>query len=94
MYVSKLARALERTGLLRRADHSGDPRAFQLDLTSRGEKLIAHAAGVVGQVHERLLEPIGGRGSAGTAALMRELETLLDHAESRERLFRGSTSAG
>lgn len=84
MYVSKLARALERAGLLRRADHPGDPRAFQLGLTSRGEDLIVQAASVVGRVHGRLLEPIGGRHSARTAALMRELETLLDHAEARD----------
>jgi DNA-binding MarR family transcriptional regulator len=81
MYVSKLARALERGGLLRRTDHPGDPRAFQLDLTARGADLAVKAASVVRRVHDRLLLPTGGRSSKRTTALMRVLATLLDHVE-------------
>ena len=36
MYVSKLVRSLEESGLVRRADHAADTRAFQLELTARG----------------------------------------------------------
>src|SRR5215510_611887 len=37
VYVSKLARALERAGLVARLDNPSDPRAFSLRLTPHGE---------------------------------------------------------
>jgi DNA-binding MarR family transcriptional regulator len=85
MYVSKLVRALEQAGLLRRSDHPGDPRAFQVELTAKGEASIVDAAAVVRDVHDRLSSPIGGRSSARNEALMRVLESLLDHAEASNR---------
>lgn len=85
MYVSKLVRALERSGLLRRADHPDDPRAFQLELTAEGTHLVENAATVVRQLYDELLIPIGGRASKRTAALMQTLEALLDHAEALNR---------
>jgi DNA-binding MarR family transcriptional regulator len=85
MYVSKLVRSLEQSGLLQRTDHPGDPRAFQVDPTPRGEELIVHAATLVRAVHDDLSKPIGGRSSARSHALMRVLESLLDHAEALNR---------
>ncbi len=85
MYVSKLVRALERSGLLRRTDHPDDPRAFALELTTQGADLVTNAATVVRQLYDQLLIPIGGRSSTRTAALMRTLETLLDQAEALDR---------
>jgi DNA-binding MarR family transcriptional regulator len=81
MYVSKLVRGLERSGLLRRTDHPDDPRAFQLELTAQGADLVVNAATVVRQLYDQLLIPIGGRSSKRTTALMRLLETLLEQAE-------------
>jgi len=91
MYVSKLVRPLERSGLLRRKDHPDDPRAFQLELTATGTDLITKAAVVVGQLYDQLLAPIGGRTSKRTGALMQVLQTLLDHAQADRR--RGTRSA-
>jgi DNA-binding MarR family transcriptional regulator len=85
MYVSKLVRALERSGLVRRTDHPDDPRAFQLELTPQGADLAVNAATVVRQLYDQLLLPIGGRSSKRTAALMRVLETLLEQAEAVDR---------
>jgi DNA-binding MarR family transcriptional regulator len=85
MYVSKLARALEREGLLRRADHPGDPRAFQLELTARGAERVVQAAAVMRELYDQLLSPIGGRTAKRHAALMQTLETLLDEAEAFNR---------
>jgi len=85
MYVSKLVRGLERSGRLRRKDHPEDPRAFQLELTAAGVDLVTNAAVVVRQLYDQLLAPIGGRTSKRTAALMRVLETLLDHARASDR---------
>ena len=86
MYVSKLARALEHAGLLRRADHPDDPRAFQLELTARGADLVAHAAAVMRELYDQLLRPIGGHTGRRHAALMQTLETLLDQAEALNRI--------
>src|SRR4051794_32183883 len=81
MYVSKLVRGLERSGLLRRADHPDDTRAFQLELTARGADLVVQAAGVMRQLHDQLLKSIGGRTGKRHDALMRTLEALVDEAE-------------
>ena len=81
MYVSKLVRGLERSGLLRRADHPDDPRAFQLELTARGAELVARAATVMRKLFDQLLRPIGGRTGKRHAALMQTLEVLLDETE-------------
>jgi DNA-binding MarR family transcriptional regulator len=85
MYVSKLVRWLEESGLLRRADHPGDPRAFQLELTARGAGLVQQAAAVMRALFDQLLRPIGGRSSKRQAALMQTLEALLDEAEALNR---------
>jgi DNA-binding MarR family transcriptional regulator len=85
MYVSKLARALEHAGLLRRADHPDDPRAFQLELTARGAERVVQAAAVMRGLYDQLLRPIGGRTGKRHAALMQTLETLLDEADAFNR---------
>jgi DNA-binding MarR family transcriptional regulator len=85
MYVSKLARAMEHAGLLRRADHPKDPRAFQLELTARGADRVVDAAAVMRELHDQLLRPIGGRTGKRQAALVKTLETLLDEAEAFSR---------
>jgi DNA-binding MarR family transcriptional regulator len=85
MYVSKLARALEDAGLLQRADHPDDPRAFQLELTARGAERAVQAAAVMRELYNQLLRPIGGRTGKRHAALMQTLETLLDEAEGLNR---------
>jgi len=81
MYVSKLVRGLEHAGLLRRGDHPGDPRAFQLELTARGADLVGQAAAVMRELFDELLLPIGGRSGTRHAALMRTINALLDEAE-------------
>ncbi|MGW4302247.1 MarR family winged helix-turn-helix transcriptional regulator [Streptomyces sp. NPDC004646] len=78
LYVSKLARALESAGLIERTRDPRDPRAVQLALTERGEEVTRRAITVVQELHQRLLEPLGGPGSARTRAFTDELTTLLD----------------
>ena len=85
MYVSKLVRGLERSGLLRRADHPDDPRAFQLELTARGAVLVAQAATVMRKLFDQLLRPIGGRTGKRHDALMQTLEALLDETQRLNR---------
>ena len=85
VYVSKLVRMLERAGLLRRADHPDDPRAFQLDITPEGTDLAVSAAIVVRQLYDQLLLPIGGRTGKQADALMNTLEGLVEHADAFNR---------
>ena len=85
MFVSKLVRPLEQSGLLRRADHPADPRAFELDLTARGADLVGQAAAVMRELFDELLLPIGGRSGKRHAALVRTINALLDEAESFNR---------
>ena len=85
MYVSKLVRGLERSGLLRRADHPDDPRAFQLELSARGVDLVERSAAVMRELFHQLLTPIGGRTGKRHDALMQTLEALLDETQRLNR---------
>ena len=77
MYVSKLARSLERDQLLVRAPNPADPRAVSLALTERGEDVVARAIDVVLALQDELTAPIGGRGGARNLELIATLRTLL-----------------
>jgi DNA-binding MarR family transcriptional regulator len=85
MYVSKLVRSLEHSGLLRRADHPDDTRAFQLEFTTRGADLVVEAAAAMRELFDQLLKPIGGRSGKRHVSLTRTLEALLDEAETLNR---------
>jgi DNA-binding MarR family transcriptional regulator len=78
LYVSKLARALEAKGLIARRRDPHDTRAVRLTLTGPGQDTVRSAMRTVQELLERLLAPFGGRDSARTAALVRELTELLD----------------
>ena len=77
MYVSKLARSLERDGLLVRARNPANPRAVSLALTERGQDVVARAIDVVLELQDELTAPIGGRGGARNLELIATLRTLL-----------------
>ncbi|WP_181795345.1 MarR family winged helix-turn-helix transcriptional regulator [Streptomyces sp. WELS2] len=78
LYVSKLARVLESAGLIERTRNPRDPRAVQLALTEHGEAVVRQAIGVVQELLQQLLEPLGGLGAPRTRAFTNELTTLLD----------------
>jgi DNA-binding MarR family transcriptional regulator len=83
MYVSKLARSLERDDLLVRARNPADPRAVSLALTGRGEDVIARAIDVVLALQDELTAPIGGRRGARNLELIATLRTLLEPQPTR-----------
>lgn len=78
LYVSKLVRTLESSGLLQRAKDPDDGRAVQLALTPRGSAITTEAIGLVQELLSRLLAPLGGLDGPRTAAFADELRTLLD----------------
>ncbi|WP_406064990.1 MarR family transcriptional regulator [Streptomyces sp. NBC_01077] len=78
LYVSKLARALEASGLVARTRDPNDPRAMQLSLTEQGLDVTRRAIKIVQRLLDRLLEPLGGQDSPRAREFTRELATLLD----------------
>lgn len=78
LYVSKLARALEAAGTVDRTRDPADPRAVRLSLTKEGREVTRRAIGVVHDLLDQLLEPLGGLDGERTKVLSRELATLLD----------------
>jgi MarR family transcriptional regulator, organic hydroperoxide resistance regulator len=77
LYTSKLARALDADGLIRRDPDPADTRAVRLALTDRGREVAAPAIGEVSKLLDRLMAPLGGRGDPRAQALARDLATLL-----------------
>jgi DNA-binding MarR family transcriptional regulator len=77
IYVSKLAKTLERAGLVERPGDPADSRAVRLALTPVGVDTTRQAIAVVAELLERLLAPLGGARSRRTAAFVGELQTLL-----------------
>jgi DNA-binding MarR family transcriptional regulator len=78
LYVSKLARALESSGLLQRTLDPADSRAVQLSLTPAGEEKARRAVAEVHTLLDRLLAPLGGLDAPRTRALTDELRLLLE----------------
>ncbi|MCX5230588.1 MarR family transcriptional regulator [Streptomyces sp. NPDC006553] len=78
LYVSKLARALEASGLVDRTRDPNDPRAMQLSLTEQGLDVTRRAITVVQGLLDQLLAPLGGKTGPRTREFTRELALLLD----------------
>jgi MarR family transcriptional regulator, organic hydroperoxide resistance regulator len=78
LYVSKLARGLEQSGLVDRTVDPADPRAFRLTLTDRGEEVIAAAVPVVHAKHAELTAAVGGPDGERIGAVRDVLLALLD----------------
>jgi DNA-binding MarR family transcriptional regulator len=77
IYVSKLVKALERDGLLRRSVSQADSRAVELELTEGGQARILDAMVVVRGFLDDALAPIGGPDGEQNQVFMRLLEALL-----------------
>jgi DNA-binding MarR family transcriptional regulator len=77
LYVSKLARALEQSGLLARTEHPADPRAVQLTLTEHGTDVARSAMTIVHTLQEELTAPIGGTAGQRNRELVNTLKALL-----------------
>jgi DNA-binding MarR family transcriptional regulator len=84
IYVSKLARALEKAGLVERPADPDDPRAVRLDLTAAGREAIAEAIGIVHELHRELTAPIGGSNGARDRQLRETLQALLGESKGEE----------
>ena len=81
MHVSKLARRLERAGLIQRLENPSDPRAVQLSLTRRGAEVVTAARRIVRKLEEQRLAVLGGPSSPQGTQLKEALSKLLRQAE-------------
>ena len=77
IYVSKLIRALERSGLVTRTTEPADSRAVRLALTGDGERVVVAAVRVVHDLQDELTAPIGGLGGDANRQLNDLLQQLL-----------------
>jgi len=77
IYVSKLARTLEKAGLLDRPADPDDPRAVRLGLTDRGHEVITAAFDVMRELNEELTSAIGGTKGTRNRRLRTTLLALL-----------------
>lgn len=79
LYISKLARSLEVDGLIERVRDERDTRSVRLTLTDLGSERIGPAMTTVSGLLEEMLSPLGGVDDPRTAALVRDLMSLLDN---------------
>ncbi len=78
LYTSKLARALDADGLIRRDRDPVDTRAIRLALTDRGREVVQPAITEVSKLLDRLMTPLGGCGDPRAETFVRDLATLID----------------
>jgi MarR family transcriptional regulator, organic hydroperoxide resistance regulator len=78
LYASKLARALDADGLIRRTRDPGDTRTMRLALTDRGRQAVRPAIAAVQVLLDQLLAPLGGRDAPRASAFIRDLTVLLE----------------
>lgn len=81
IFVSKLVRALEAAGHVRRRADESDARAVRLSLTETGRTTALAARATVRALDGALTRPLGGSGGAGSRELAAVLRTLIDHSE-------------
>jgi DNA-binding MarR family transcriptional regulator len=77
IYVSKLVRALEASGLVERSTDPADTRAVRLALTAEGTATIDRAIVIVHALLDELTAPLGGIAGKRTRSMMRDLHALL-----------------
>jgi MarR family transcriptional regulator, organic hydroperoxide resistance regulator len=78
IYISKLARALEREGLITRVPDGHDARAVRLAVTDDGRTVIDQAIAIVHALLNQLTAPLGGTDGAPVQSLMDDLAVLID----------------
>jgi DNA-binding MarR family transcriptional regulator len=81
IYVSKLIKSLEQSGLVARTEHPADPRALQLALSGRGEAVIREAVTIVHALQDELTAPIGGANGPRNRQLTGILQSLLNPSD-------------
>jgi DNA-binding MarR family transcriptional regulator len=77
IYISKLVRAMEGSGLIERSPDDHDARTVRLTVTRQGAGVADRAIARVGRLMEQLTEPLGGPSSERIRQLAADLELLI-----------------
>jgi MarR family transcriptional regulator, organic hydroperoxide resistance regulator len=77
IYISKLVRTMEGSGLIERSPDHHDARAVRLTVTRQGARVADRAIARVGRLMEQLTEPLGGPSSEQIRQLAADLEVLI-----------------
>jgi DNA-binding MarR family transcriptional regulator len=77
IYISKLVRAVESSGLIERLPDERDARAVQLTVTRHGAGVADRAIARVGRLMDQLTDPLGGASSERVRQLAADLELLI-----------------
>jgi MarR family transcriptional regulator, organic hydroperoxide resistance regulator len=77
IYISKLVRMLQRSGLVARTADKKDTRAVRLGITDKGQHLADQAIPVVHNLTSQFMAPLGGPDSNRARIFARDLEALL-----------------
>jgi DNA-binding MarR family transcriptional regulator len=81
IYVSRLIKTLEKSGLVARERHPSDTRALQIGLTEHAAALFPRVAAIVRSLNDELLEPIGGSRGRRNQELVDTLQLLLGRSD-------------
>lgn len=81
IYISKLVRALEKSGFVVSERDRRDARAVRLDLSDEGKRVIELAKDIVRQLDAKNTEVLTKTGGRELAELHRALDALLDATE-------------
>ena len=92
VFISKLVRTVETSGLVERRDHPTDARAFALGLTEAGVRTIDPAIKVVSALQEELTAPLGGLSAKATAQFVNAVQKLLAAPITSQRTPEGKPS--
>jgi DNA-binding MarR family transcriptional regulator len=87
IYISKLVRAMEGSGLIERSRDDDDARAVRLTVTRTGARIADQAIGRVARLMEQLTEPLGGTSGERVQTLAADLKLLIaaPSGESKKR---------
>jgi DNA-binding MarR family transcriptional regulator len=77
IYISKLVRTMEGSGLVERAPDDHDARAVRLTVTRHGTRIADRAIERVARLMDQLTEPLGGTSSERVQQLAADLKLLI-----------------
>jgi MarR family transcriptional regulator, organic hydroperoxide resistance regulator len=92
IYISKLVRTMEESGLIERPRDPLDSRTVRLAVTKQGVRVADRAIAIVGRLMDQMTEPLGGLSSERVQEIEADLKLLLavSHSGSTHQRMRES----
>jgi MarR family transcriptional regulator, organic hydroperoxide resistance regulator len=83
IYISKLVRTMEESGLIERSRDPHDARAVRLAVTKQGKLVADRAIAIVGRLMGQLTESLGGQSSERVREMEADLKLLIAASPSK-----------